>query len=160
MGNSRHETWRHIREVRQAIRVVTDELERRGIVHDMSKLLPPEVEIFDAATPFPKDLTYGSEEYKAQLAKIKPAIEHHYSQNSHHPEHFPNGVAGMSLFDVVEMFCDWMASSKRHADGNMRDSLAINQKRFGFSDELASIFSNTLDEVEDLLKERKEKEID
>jgi hypothetical protein len=45
---------------------------------------------------------------------------------------------------VVEMLCDWLAATKRHADGDIRKSIAFNQKRFGYTDELKSIFLNTL----------------
>jgi hypothetical protein len=151
------ETWEHIREVREGLRLFTDELHRRGVVHDLSKLLPPEIEAFDEATPVLAKLTYGSDEYKAQLLKLKPALEHHYAFNSHHPEHHERGIRGMSLFDIVEMFCDWQAAVKRHKDGDLTRSIDINQKRFGFSDELADIFRNTLAEVVSLQEEEEEK---
>ena len=32
-------------------------------------------------------LTYGSDEYKACLTEMKPALDHHYAANRHHPEH-------------------------------------------------------------------------
>ena len=54
-----------------------------------------------------------------------------------------SGVAAMTLIDLVEMFCDWAAASERHADGNLLRSIEIGQERFGFSDELVSIFRNT-----------------
>ena len=71
------------------------------------------------------------------------ALKHHYEVNSHHPEHYDNGVAGMSLLDVMEMFCDWRAAAQRHSDGTFKKSLVINQERFAISDQLASIFENT-----------------
>jgi hypothetical protein len=33
-----------------------------------------------------KDIEYGSEEYKSNLAAIRPVIQHHYANNRHHPE--------------------------------------------------------------------------
>jgi hypothetical protein len=52
-------------------------------------------------------------------------------------------VAGMDLFDVVEMLCDWMAAAKRNpADGVKLDH---NVRVFGISPQLASILANTLE---------------
>jgi hypothetical protein len=48
----------------------------------------------------------------------------------------------MDLFDLVEMFCDWIAAAKRNpADGV---KLAYNVELFGIQDQLASILANTL----------------
>lgn len=58
------------------------------------------------------------------------------------------GLHGMSLLDLVEMLCDWKAATLRHADGDIRRSIEINQKRFGYSDELKQIFLNTLPVIE------------
>jgi hypothetical protein len=111
-------------------------------------LVSPEKEAFDELTPKLADLTYGSEEYRATLREMKPAIDHHYAHNSHHPEHYPNGIAGMNLLDIVEMFCDWKAASLRHTNGDFRRSLEINRTRFNVSDQLASIFENSIRLVE------------
>lgn len=58
------------------------------------------------------------------------------------------GIRGMSLFDLIEMLCDWKAATLRHNDGNIRRSIELNQKRFGYSDELKQILLNTLPVVE------------
>jgi hypothetical protein len=79
---------------------------------------------------------------------MKPALDHHYAMNSHHPEHFATGIQGMSLLDVLEMLCDWKAATLRHNDGDIRRSIELNQKRFGYSDELKAILLNTLAVVE------------
>ena len=31
------------------------------------------------------NIEYGSDEYKAELEALKPALDHHYAVNSHHP---------------------------------------------------------------------------
>lgn len=54
-----------------------------------------------------------------------------------------NGIAGMTLIDLVEMFCDWAAAVQRHADGDLARSIEINRERFGISDQLAQILENT-----------------
>jgi hypothetical protein len=45
------------------------------------------------------------------------------------------------------MLCDWKAAGERHADGSITKSLEINKKRFGISDQLASILDNTRKEL-------------
>ena len=100
---------------------------------------------FDEYTPKLKHCTYGSEEYKSFLAGLKPALDIHYKNNRHHPEHFANGIKDMTLLDLLEMLCDWKASSERHADGNIYRSIEINQSRFGYSDEVKAILKNTVD---------------
>lgn len=56
-------------------------------------------------------------------------------------------VNNMSLLDIVEMFVDWKAASERHADGDIRASIAENRNRFVLSDQLAAIFENTVREM-------------
>ena len=141
--NSEAETRKHIAVVGKFILKFVSLMFSRMECHDASKLGRPEKEIFDEYTPKLADSTYGSEEYKKFLGEMKPALDHHYGFNSHHPEHFSNGVSGMSLMDVVEMLCDWKAATLRHKDGNIYKSIEINQKRFCYSDELKSILLNT-----------------
>lgn len=120
-----------------------------------AKLVSPEVEAFDIATPKLAGLVYGSEEYRQSLRDIKPALEHHFAANDHHPEHFENGVRGMSLMAVIEMVCDWRAASERVKQRiddpekvkTLESGLAYNQERFGYSDELAEIILNTAREL-------------
>jgi len=70
-------------------------------------------------------------------------LAHHYENNRHHPEHFADGVAGMTLVDVAEMLADWKAATERVKDGDLTRSLKIQQERFGLSDDLVSILRNT-----------------
>jgi hypothetical protein len=123
---------------------IVSRLTGRANDHDKSKLLAPEREAFDVYTPKLKGSTYGSDEYKRFLSELKPALDHHYSENRHHPEHFEDGVRGMTIMDIVEMLCDWYAATQRHADGDILKSIEINQSRFGYSDELKAIFLNTV----------------
>lgn len=141
--DSMRDTMDHIGKVRVKLFAISNGLSQRAVEHDLSKLLSPEKEVFDAVTPKLKGLTYGSDEYKAALAEMGEALTHHYAENSHHPEHYLNGVDGMTLLDLVEMFCDWKAASERHADGDFAKSLEINRKRFAISDQLVNIFENT-----------------
>jgi hypothetical protein len=104
----------------------------------------PELEIFTEYTPKIKTSTYGSEEYKAFLKEMQFALIHYFANNSHHPEHYENGIRGMNLFDIIEMFCDWKAATMRHDNGDIRKSIEINKDRFNMSDDLAQIFRNTV----------------
>lgn len=99
-------------------------------------------------TPKLKGSDYGSEEYKGFLREMKPALDHHYANNRHHPEHFEHGVGGMNLIDVLEMLLDWKAATLRHGTGDIEASPAINKKRFGISDQLASILLNTVRDLD------------
>ncbi|MGP1445290.1 DUF5662 family protein [Treponema sp.] len=141
--DSTKETVLHIKRVNELLLQFTKEVIDRAIKHDNSKLQEPEKPLFDKMTPLLKGLTYGSNEYKKALDELKPALKHHYENNSHHPEHYKNGIDDFTLVDLVEMFFDWKATSERHADGNMFISLEINKKRFGMSEQLYNIFKNT-----------------
>lgn len=138
-----HDTWRHINRVQQLISVVIKDLLDRAIRHDQSKLVPPEVGLFAELTPKLANVTYGSPQYQEFLNQLKPALSHHYARNSHHPEHYKHGIEEMSLFDLMEMICDWKASSERHIDGNIRKSIEVNSSRFDISPQLRRILENT-----------------
>ena len=144
----KRDTLEHIHKVNSRMWQVRLELENRAGKHDLSKLEEPELSIFTEYTPRLAKLTYGSDEYKESLKGLGVALEHHYKHNSHHPEHHPNGINDMSLLDVVEMFCDWKASSERHENGDIRKSLEINKERFNISNQLYDILSNTIDELD------------
>lgn len=141
------ETLKHIREVQRimgrALRTLSDLQDN----HDNSKLESPEREVYAEALPRLAGTSYGTPEYSALLESIKPALDHHYSVNRHHPECHEVGIRGMSLFDLVEMICDWCAAVKRHSDGDILASIAKNQTRFGYSDELRDILLNTVYEL-------------
>jgi hypothetical protein len=145
--DSTQETEAHIKRVVDLLTDCLDNIARRQDAHDVSKLLSPEKECFDEVTGTLKALTYGSDEYRAALARLKPALDHHYAHNSHHPEHYPSGVNGMSLLDLIEMLCDWKAAGERHADGSMERSLRLNRERFKISDQLQDVLINTAAEL-------------
>lgn len=137
------DTMRHIERVRNLLNRGITDLLSRGEKHDQSKLVSPEVEAFTEFTPKLAASTYGSPEYESFRSAMKPALDHHYANNSHHPEHWPNGINDMSLLDLFEMFCDWKAAGERHNDGNILQSIQKNASRFGMSPQLVMIFYNT-----------------
>lgn len=145
--DSTQDTLDHIGKVQARLQEVVSALRRRGYAHDASKLEEPEKSGFDVLTFKLATLVYGSDEYRAALAEGKPTVEHHYAHNSHHPEFWPDGIAGMSLLDLVEMLCDWKAASERTRQGSIAQSLAHNKERFGIDDQLASILENTVREL-------------
>lgn len=141
--DSREDTLKHIECVANYIHNFRYWLYQRALEHDASKLESFEKPYFDRLTPRLKTLTYGSDEYKQSLKELEVALFHHYKYNSHHPEHYDNGVDGMDLYDIIEMYCDWKAAVKRTANGDMNKSLDINEKRFNISPQLMSILRNT-----------------
>ena len=147
--DSRPDTEAHISRVRELCNQSASNLIRRGIVHDASKLVEPEKSAYDRVSQKLKDLKYGSEEYRAALREIKPALEHHYANNFHHPECWKNGVDDMSLLDLIEMLNDWKAATERMqaGTGNIDKSLEINAERFKISPQLKSILANTIKEM-------------
>lgn len=147
MNDSTLDTLEHIRKVQARINEVVNNLTVRASYHDMSKLAEPEKSGYDQLVTQLADVQYGTEEYRTALAEARPTIEHHCAQNTHHPEYYENGIAGMSLLDIVEMFCDWKAASERTKQGSIQASLAHNKARFGISDQLAAIFENTVKEL-------------
>jgi hypothetical protein len=141
--DSTADTLKHIMRVRDCLDVLARDLGERGGRHDQSKLDDPEKALFDVMTPKLKTLVYGSEEYKASLAELKPALDHHYAVNSHHPEHYSDGIDGMDLLDVLEMFCDWKAASERTKGGDFGKSIEIGIERFKIAPQLAAVLRNT-----------------
>lgn len=124
------------------MRAAVSALMWRAVVHDYSKFVPAEYDAFVSNQPIFENISYGTPEYRAALKAIKPAIQHHYANNTHHPEHFEHGVSDMNLLDVLEMVCDWMAASQRVPG----DTLQLDQlkERFGISDQLMSIIEHTV----------------
>jgi hypothetical protein len=120
----------------------------RGDQHDRSKFSAVEADIYEHVVPKLKTLAYGSDAYKETVKELGPALAHHYQNNSHHPEHYPDGINDMDLLDLIEMVCDWMAAVKRTKNGDINKSLVINKKRFGVDDQLYKIIDNTVRRME------------
>lgn len=151
MSDSRPATYEHIDQVRALMTLCIHELLERARVHDASKLRPPELEAFDVISERLHGCSYGSDEYRATLREFKPALDHHVTQNRHHPEAHQDGIHGMTLLDLLEMTCDWIAASRRHADGDAYRSIRkVNMERFDFGDELASLLERSVAEILEL----------
>ncbi len=142
--DSTESTMIHIEKVQKLLHLITCELTVRAAHHDESKLSDPEKAVFDKWTPLLQESVYGSEEYYEILTQMKPALEHHYRYNRHHPEHFENGIGDMTLIDLTEMLCVWIAAAQRHENGDIAESLKINTERFGISKQTEKILLNTV----------------
>jgi len=143
--DSSKDTLEHINHVNTFLINSSEELLDRAKVHDNSKLSGLEKELFDKYTPILKTITYGSDDYKKSLEMLKPALDNHYKENTHHPEHYENGINDMDLFDILEMLNDWKAATKRTKTGDIKKSLEINKDRFNISDQLYDILLNTIE---------------
>lgn len=142
------ETMRHILTVRALIMEAIREFVNRADAHDVSKLGPPEVDTFTKYTDVLAKLTYGSDEYKACLKEMQPALDNHYAHNAHHPEHHADGIMGMDLFDLLEMMLDWKAATLRHKNGDINRSIVVNTERYKIPEPLVQILKNTVDQIE------------
>lgn len=147
MTKSEQDTRDHIDKVRGNLNDVLHNLTRRAILHDKSKLEEPELSGYEGLSAALQGLTYGSPEYRAAFAPFKEIIQHHYASNTHHPEHWANGIADMSLLDIIEMLADWKAASER-GNGDFKHSLEVSIARFHFDDDrIGEILTNTAREL-------------
>jgi len=140
-----YQTLVHIQHVQKFLNMLIVELLARGEDHDASKLNDPEVAAFAERTTVLSKLDYGSQGYLDELKNLRPTLKHHYESNAHHPEHNENGIDGMNLVDLLEMFCDWKAATLRMKDGNLERSIGINTERFNISPQLVNILKNTIE---------------
>lgn len=145
IDKSKLDTQAHQEVVKMYINRLVAMLSDRALYHDATKLMSPELEVFAEYTPKLKNTVFGTEEYQKQLDEMQVALKHHYANNRHHPEHFPDGIRGMNLIDLLEMVADWKASSLRQNTGNALVDIQKNQERFGYSDDIAQILKNTIE---------------
>lgn len=144
MSTSAIATLRHIARVRQLLGAFAAEMIQRGDDHDRSKFDPVEAEPLQAMQDVidrEGQAPYGSDEYKRRTALLGPMWEHHVKNNTHHPEHYADGIAGMDLGDLVEMFFDWKAASERGGEPAMALSYCV--EKYGIPPMLASVLKNT-----------------
>ena len=141
--DSRPDTHEHIGQVRRRLLAVVADLLHRADVHDASKLVDPELPIFNEFTPKLRGSTYGTPEYEAMRAAMGVALKSHYASNRHHPEHFRGGIHDMNMIDLIEMLADWAAAVQRHDDGDLDRSITINAERFGYGAVLEGLLRTT-----------------
>lgn len=106
------DTMEHKTRVSILLTKVSKDLIRRGQLHDNSKFKSPEKEIYEMNHDKLTQARFGSEEYeKLMQGEMAVAIDHHYKENDHHPEHFPDGIVDMNLVQIMEMLADIIAVS-------------------------------------------------
>ncbi len=86
--DSKADTLLHIKRVAQLLTEAASELIKRANVHDDSKLESPEKELFDEFTPLLINSSYMDPLYNSFRESLKVALDHHYANNTHHPEHY------------------------------------------------------------------------
>src|SRR5690349_15562744 len=98
MYDSKPDTEKHIKTVQDFLGMAIGLLVGRSLDHDKSKLDEPEKSMYDEYKPKIKEVEaehgYGSLEYEAVVKQMGAALRHHFDANSHHPEHYPNGING------------------------------------------------------------------
>ena len=102
LRNSVMDTKDHIRKVYKVAKDVTDSFLKRVEKHDASKLDDPEKTMFAKHGKNLSSIEYGTKDYDKEMEEMKKdCLNHHYENNSHHPEHYPNGVNDMDIFDIL-----------------------------------------------------------
>lgn len=129
---------RHLMFVRLALLAVQQELERRGIVHDASKMLDDEFAGFSRINAAAR---IHSPEYAEGMKRERGTIDLHFSRNSHHPEyHHDDGAEfmgthlapNMGFLDVIEMVCDWWGARQGYDDPRpWEESVKLNLEQKG-----------------------------
>jgi hypothetical protein len=122
---------RHIKRVEENCNLVATKLievnpafsmaiAKRGRVHDASKLDPLEFQ-----------------HLWSNDSKFEIALKNHHAGNTHHPEHFQNGIYGMSDLDLCEMVCDCVARSQEFGTDIRAWFFDEDKapKRFGYKDD-------------------------
>lgn len=135
----------HVRRVQSYMMVSIHILLKRMTTHDLTKYSEEEFALVIGKSLL-DSLAYNGDEYKAALSDVKDAVSAHYANNSHHPEHYINGVVGMSLFDLIEMLCDWQAAGET-SRGSLEASIESNTDRFDLSPEMVGFLRNTAAEM-------------
>lgn len=148
MSKFENDTIEHIRIVNSLGELFCNILKKRLSEHDLSKLNnKEEKEAFESVLNDAKEEEYGTDAYFAIQNRLKKAVDLHYQNNSHHPEHFIDGIHGMNLIDLTEMFLDWAAATERHKNDNIHKSIDYNKERFDLPDALVNIFHNTANDL-------------
>ncbi len=142
-------THEHIKDVHKNLNIFVRELMHRAEIHDDSKFEEPELSGFASKSDDLPKTEYESEEDKNNRESLKDCLAHHHGRNRHHVEFYPEGIKGMTLIDLLEMLADWKAATVRNKNGNIRQSLSKNVKKYNISSELEAILENTIKEYFD-----------
>lgn len=101
--DSSKNTLTHIRKVNENIIKFCQEMLQRAMVHDQSKLEEFEKPLIDEHSQELYSHVYGSPGYMKVLDKMRPAIAHHEANNTHHVEHYSNGIEGLRCIVIGKL---------------------------------------------------------
>jgi len=138
----------HISEVKENLASIKNDLEKRGVAHDRSKLEAIEFDAFVKTRPKFKTVNFGTKEYQKCTDEIKPAIDHHYAVNRHHTAYHFNGFDDMNLLDILEMLADWKAASRRNTGLSFADSLPKAYEKYSIPENMQRHIESTLTYLE------------
>lgn len=147
--DSTPDTMAHIDRVRQLLTLASAELIRRGEVHDSSALVDPEKSWHDEIVSKIALVQHGSPDYSRVMADLRYVQAVHAQNNQHHPEYYPGGVNDFDLFDLIEMFFDWVAENP---DGGIIGKIEAEDKIGTISPQVARIFYNTSQRYVELIR--------
>jgi uncharacterized protein DUF5662 len=133
------------RVAKNLIRFAID-LQERALVHDDSKFGPDEFPIYASMMDEFTEHPFGTPGYFRAKEAISEATKKHFAANRHHPEHFENGVEGMTVVDLLEMLADWKAATLNNPKkpGDMQRSLDYAVDKYKIDPQLALILWNTI----------------
>lgn len=120
---------RHHRHVSYLLRELAREFERRADLHDLTVLELDEFEGRVRIQHIVRTYPYDSPEYRESI-KNEGSLQLHYHRNSHHPEHWADGVKGMTFIDFVEMVIDWAGAARTYKNTSFEDGLKGQIERF------------------------------
>lgn len=141
--NTREYVLKHIRSVRAKLYVILNEISKRVLQHDKSKLEYPEYNLWCKMDEEPR-YKYGTKEYFDKIERNKHVFNLHYKHNTHHPEHYVNGILDMDLVDVLEMLIDWISYKDKIRISEAIELIEQQSRRYGLSEEFECVLKNTL----------------
>lgn len=133
----------HKKTVAKRLKFLAEQLLERSETHDDSKLKSPEIDWLIEMDKEPR-YPYGSQEYLDKKKRWEKFFKHHYKVNSHHPEHYRDGVSGMTLTDLCEYLIDISAYYAEMHPEDVFKTLNEQSERFGLEEQLTQILKNTL----------------
>ena len=119
---------------------------KRGIKHDNSKFSPVELHYNNIIREKIGKIKFGTKEHYDLLGFIAPGKNAHFLVNSHHIEYYKGNIKRMSPLDLIELLCDWKATTKCN-NGNLDCSLKINKKKYEINNRLLNCLKRDIKEI-------------
>jgi len=131
---------------------LADMIRKRADAHDDSKLDSTEFNKWSLNYLPESKRNLDNKEFKKTFEKLGEVREIHYSKNRHHLEFFNGDIKKINIIDLLEIICDWIASTANQDKGNLRLTIERAKERFKFSKEIEHIILNTLELLEIILE--------